>query len=144
MLYKKLNNSNLWKKIIELREMLKTQDNFKSRTCWHCKKELNIFDFLSDNLDYLTDEILKLWQNSILEFYCCDYFKKIKIEELAGNERLNRTRLCSSCRRPLTLEEFARFHNYLKINELKSYWADDSSLIFCNKLCHRRYFLRAS
>jgi len=61
MFYKKLNNASLWDKIQKLREQIKLEPYFKSRSCWKCGKDLNIYDFMSDNLHYTPEYILKLW-----------------------------------------------------------------------------------
>ena len=50
MFFKKLNNAGLWDKIQKLRELIKAEKYFKKRTCWNCNKDLNIYDFLSDNI----------------------------------------------------------------------------------------------
>ena len=55
---------------------------FKKRTCWNCRKDLNIYDFLSDNVNFTPEYTLKLWQTPILEFHCCECFRYLKIHEL--------------------------------------------------------------
>ena len=78
MCFRKINNASLWKKIKQLREYLKETKDFKKRVCFGCGKSLNIYDFLSDNVELEPDYILKLWQTPILEFHCCECFKNLK------------------------------------------------------------------
>ncbi|MBA7519632.1 hypothetical protein ES705_11712 [subsurface metagenome] len=85
MYYRKLNNAIMWKNIQKLREFIKLEPNFKDRMCWNCSKDLNIYDFLSDNVDFTPEYILKLWQTPILEFHCCECFRNLKIDELKKN-----------------------------------------------------------
>ncbi len=140
MLIKKLNNATLWDKIQKLREIIKSMDNFKERKCWNCSKELNIYDFLSDNVDLNLEYLIKLWQTDLVEFHCCVCFKNLKIKELEKfNSQIN-TRTCSFCKKQLNISEYSRYYNYLKIGELKSIWFDENHKIFCDKICLRKFY----
>ena len=108
MFFKKINNADLWEKIQKLRTILKSENDFKERICWRCSKELNIYDFLSDNLDYSAQDIIELWQNPYLEFHCCTCFKDLKIKLLEDIERDLRIRLCSNCNFPIDIYKFSK------------------------------------
>jgi len=137
---KKLNNARLWDKIQKLRELIKAEKYFKKRTCWNCSKDLNIYDFLSDNVDFTPEYILKLWQTSILEFHCCDCFRYLKIHELKKIEQELDKRECLFCKTPMDIYKFSKFHNYLKIYELHNLWLDSNFKVFCDNLCQRKYY----
>ncbi len=139
MFLKKLNNAGLWDKIQKLRELIKAEKCFKKRTCWNCSKDLNIYDFLSDNIKFSPEYILKLWQSSILEFHCCDCFRYLKIHELKKIEQELNERKCLFCENSMDIYKFSKFHNYLKIHELRKLWLDDKFQIFCDNLCQRKY-----
>ncbi len=140
MYYKKLNNAAMWDKIQKLRKLIRLVTNFNERTCWICKKELNIYDFLSDNVGLEPVYILKLWQTPILEFHCCECFKDLKIGELKKIEQELPTRICLNCNALMDIYKFSKFHNYLKIHELKQLWLDNKFRIFCDNLCKRKYY----
>jgi hypothetical protein len=140
MYYKKLNNGAMWKNIQILRGLIKLEPNFKERVCWNCNKDLNIYDFLSDNVDFTPEYILKLWQTPILEFHCCECFKNLKIDELEKIEQELPTRICLNCHAVIDIYKFSKYHDYLKIHELKKYWLDSKFNIFCDNLCQRKYF----
>ncbi len=141
MLLRKLNNSDLWNKIKILREYIKELvPEFKKRTCWSCGKSLNIYDFLSDNLEFSPEQILELWQNPILEFHCCECFKRLKRDELNNVELQNTIRYCKNCHKLMDIYQFAISYNYLKINELKDIWLNENSVIFCNAFCEKYYY----
>lgn len=139
MFFKKLNNAELWSKIQELRELIKIESQFKQRICWKCKKELNIYDFLSDNLEYDAVGIMKFWQNPMLEFHCCECFKELKIDEITRIERDLKFRNCGFCNKSIELYRYAKANNYLKIQELKEIWLNLEAPIFCDKICNRKY-----
>ena len=139
MFFKELNNAELWSKIQELRVLIKDEPEFKQRVCWKCKKDLNIYDFLSDNMEYDAMGIIKLWQNPMLEFHCCSCFKDLKISEIMQIERDLKYRKCGYCNKTLELYPFSKKHNYLKIPELKRMWLDIDTPIFCDKICNRKY-----
>lgn len=139
MFFKKLNNSELWEKIQQLRTIIKHLPDFKERACWNCGKDLNIYDFLSDNLEYDAIGIMDLWQNSILEFHCCECFKDLKIAELMQIERDLKHRKCGYCNKTLELYRFSKVHNFLKIKELKEVWLNLESPVFCDKICNRKF-----
>jgi len=142
MYYRKLNNAVMWKNIQKLRDLIKLEYNFKERSCWNsnCKKDLNIYDFLSDNIDFTPEYILKLWQTPILEFHCCECFKNLKIGEFEKIEQELPTRICLNCNSLIDIYKFSKFHNYLKIHELRDLWLDSHFKIFCDNLCQRKYF----
>ncbi len=140
MYYRKLNNATMWHKIQKLRDKIKLEYNFKERKCWKCSKDLNIYDFLSDNLDFTPEYILKLWQTPILEFHCCECFKNLKIGEFEKIEQELPTRICLNCNSLIDIYKFSKFHNYLKIHELRDLWLDIHFKIFCDNLCQRKYF----
>ncbi|MFX0030422.1 MAG: hypothetical protein ACFE8B_14515 [Candidatus Hermodarchaeota archaeon] len=140
MYYKKLNNGAMWKKIQKLRELIKLEPNFKERVCWNCEKDLNIYDFLSDNVDFTPEYILKLWQTPILEFHCCGCFKNLKIDELKKIEQELPSRICLNCHAVIDIYKFSKYHDYLKIHELRTLWLDLKFNIFCDNLCQRKYF----
>ena len=140
MYYRKLNNAAMWKKIQKLREFIKLEHNFKERVCWECSKDLNIYDFLSDNVDFTPEYILKLWQTPILEFHCCECFRNLKIDELKTIEQELPIRICLNCNALIDIYKFSKFHNYLKIHELRKLWLDSKFNIFCDNLCQRKYF----
>jgi hypothetical protein len=139
MFFKKLNNASLWDKIQKLRELIKLETNFKRRTCWKCRKDLNIYDFISDNVHYSPEYILKLWQASILEFHCCECFRNLKKNELEEIEKILESRKCEYCKKSIDLYKFSRINNYLKIYEIRTLWLDEKYKIFCDNLCKRRY-----
>ncbi|MFX1375668.1 MAG: hypothetical protein ACFFA0_07635 [Promethearchaeota archaeon] len=140
MYYRKLNNAAMWNKIQRLRKLIRLEHNFKDRTCWKCDKELNIYDFLSDNVELEPEYILKLWQTPILEFHCCECFKSLKSHELESIERELKTRYCSFCKAPIDLNKFSKYNSYLKIHELKIIWLNKGSQIFCDNLCQRKHY----
>ena len=140
MLIKKLNNATLWNKIQKLREIIKSIDNFKERKCWNCSKELNIYDFLSDNVDLTLEYLIKLWQTDLVEFHCCECFKNLKIKELEKFDSQINTRTCSFCKKQLNIYEYSRYYNFLKIGELKTIWFDENHKIFCDKICLRKFY----
>lgn len=139
MFFKKINNSALWNKIQKLRNLIKLEKTFKSRTCWNCGRNLNIYDFLSDNISFTPEYILKLWQTPILEFHCCNCFRDLKIHELKkiGQELKERKCLCKAS---IDIYKFSKIYNYLKINELRNLWLDTNFKIFCDNLCQRKYY----
>jgi hypothetical protein len=61
MYFKKINNATLWSKIQKLRELIALEPKFKKRNCWKCGEELNVFDFLSDNVEFSPEYLLQLW-----------------------------------------------------------------------------------
>jgi hypothetical protein len=140
MYLRKLNNGEMWKKIQKLRDLIKLTHNFKERKCWVCSKNLNIYDFLSDNTDFSPEYILKLWQAPILEFHCCECFKNLKIDELQSIEQELSRRICLNCNSIIDIYKFSKFHNYLKIHELRKLWLDPHFKIFCDNLCQRKYY----
>lgn len=140
MFFKKLNNAGLWDKIQKLRELVKTEKYFKKRTCWNCGKDLNIYDFLSDNVDFTAEYILKLWQTPILEFHCCECFRYLTIHELKEIEQELDKRKCLYCESPIDIYKFSKYHNYLKIQELRNLWLDNNFKTFCDNLCQRKYY----
>ena len=140
MFFKKLNNAALWEKIQKLRELIKLEPIFKPRFCWNCKKELNIYDFLSDNINFTPEYILELWQTPILEFHCCECFRQLKIHELKKIENELKERKCLHCDTPMDIYKFSKFHNYLKIHEIKALWLNPNLKIFCDNLCQRKYY----
>ena len=140
MYYRKLNNAEMWDKIQKLRYLIKLESHFKERSCWKCSKDLNIYDFLSDNVDFSPEYILKLWQTPILEFHCCDCFKNLKIDELKKIEQELKSRVCLHCNTPMDIYKFSKVHNYLKIHELRNLWLDDNFKVFCDNLCQRKYY----
>ena len=137
--FRKINNAQLWDKIQKLREIIKIEKNFKERVCWKCGKELNIYDFLSDNLEYSALGIFKLWQSPFLEFHCCDCFKLLKSDELKEIEHISITRTCLYCGKEIDLYTYSRRNNYLKIYELKEIWANPKAEIFCDSLCRKKF-----
>ncbi|MFW9821840.1 MAG: hypothetical protein ACFFE4_02835 [Candidatus Thorarchaeota archaeon] len=140
MYYRKLNNAAMWRKIQKLRDLIKLTFNFKERTCWTCGRDLNIYDFLSDNTNFTPEYILKLWQTPILEFHCCECFRNLKSDELKKIEQELPTRICLNCNALIDIKKFSKFHNYLKIHEIRSLWLDPQYKIFCDNLCQRKYF----
>ena len=140
MFLKKLNNASLWDKIQKLRDLIKAEKYFKKRTCWNCKKDLNIYDFLSDNVNFTPEYILKLWQTSILEFHCCECFRYLKLHEFKKIEKELNERKCLYCETPIDIYKFSKFHSYLKIHELKALWLDTNFQVFCDNLCQRKYY----
>ena len=138
--FRKLNNAALWDNIRKLRKSIKLEPNFKERVCWNCKKELNIYDFLSDNIELSHVFILSLWQNRILEFHCCECFKNLKSHELKSIERELKIRHCTYCKSPIDLYKFNKYNNYLKIYELKNVWLNIESPIYCDNLCQRKHY----
>ncbi len=140
MFLKKLNNAGLWDKIQKLRELIKVEKYFQKRTCWNCGKDLNIYDFLSDNVNFTPEYILKLWQSSILEFHCCECFRYLEIHELKKIEQELNERKCLFCDSSIDIYKFSKIHNYLKIHELRNLWLDNNFQIFCDNLCQRKYY----
>ena len=140
MFLKKLNNAGLWDKIQKLRELIKVEKYFQKRTCWNCSKDLNIYDFLSDNVNFTPEYILKLWQSSILEFHCCECFRYLKIHEFKKIEQELNERKCLFCEASIDIYKFSKIHNYLKIHELRNLWLDNNFQIFCDNLCQRKYY----
>ncbi|MFX0034615.1 MAG: hypothetical protein ACFE9I_03110 [Candidatus Hermodarchaeota archaeon] len=140
MFFKKLNNAGLWDKIQKLRELIKVEQHFKKRICWNCKKDLNIYDFLSDNVNLTPEYILRLWQTHILEFHCCECFRYLKIHELKNIEKELSERNCLFCETPMDIYKFSKFHSYLKIHEIKALWLDTNFQVFCDNLCQRKYY----
>lgn len=140
MYFRKLNNATLWNKIQQLRKIIRFEPNFKGRTCWNCGKELNIYDFLSDNVELEPEYIMKLWQTPILEFHCCECFRNLKSSELKKIEQELPTRICLNCNAVIDIYKFSKFHNYLKIHELKRHWLDIKFKIFCDNFCQRKYY----
>ncbi len=140
MFFKKINNAALWDKIRKLREMIKLEKYFKKRACWNCKKDLNIYDFISDNVNFTPEYILKLWQTPILQFHCCECFKYLKIHELKKIEQELNIRECLFCKIPIDLYKFTKINDYLKIHEIRLLWLNNNFKIFCDNLCERKYY----
>ncbi|MBD3195726.1 MAG: hypothetical protein GF317_11760 [Candidatus Lokiarchaeota archaeon] len=130
----------MWDKIQQLRELIKPLNTFKRRKCWRCGKDLNIYDFLSDNVEYSAKRILGLWQSSMLEFHCCECFKFLKGGELQLIERILNTRKCTYCNEDIDLYSYSKLNNYLKIYELKDIWLNRKSEVFCNSICRKKYY----
>ncbi|MBD3340776.1 MAG: hypothetical protein GF353_16835 [Candidatus Lokiarchaeota archaeon] len=95
---------------------------------------------MSDNLEFTAGYILDLWQNNLYEFFCCDCFKGLKKQEMEVIERELKYRSCLYCDKTIDIYEFSKLHDYLKIKELKEMWLNENTLIFCNKICERKYF----
>lgn len=140
MLNKKINNATLWDKIRKLRELIKSEIEFKERICWNCGKGLNIYDFMSDNVYYSPEYILRLWQASVLQFHCCDCFKNLKIDELKNIEQELGKRCCLFCNKSMDIYQFSKINSDLKIFELKILWLDRNYELFCDNLCKRKYY----
>jgi hypothetical protein len=140
MFYRKINNASLWEKIQKLRELIKSEASFRKRICWNCAKELNIYDFMSDNIHLSPEYILRLWQSTILEFHCCDCFKYLKKEELENIENTLNKRYCLYCNKTMDIYQFSRLNNDLKLYELKVLWFDKNYELFCDNLCKRKYY----
>jgi NAD-dependent SIR2 family protein deacetylase len=139
MFFRKLNNQELWDKIKQLRAIIRRTQDFKQRICWKCGKDLNIYDFLSDNIEYSAEQIFKLWQSSLLEFHCCDCFKSLKrgkLDQIANQKQFRR---CNYCKSEVDIYDYAKIHNYLKIHELRSMWLNPKSEIFCDSICRRKF-----
>ena len=102
MFLKKLNNADLWAKIQKLRVLIKLEKDFKQKSCWNCNKELNIYDFMSDNINFSPEYLLELWQSPILEYHCCECFKYLKIHELKKIERELSVRSCLNCNKAVS------------------------------------------
>lgn len=61
---------------------------FKNRICLHCKKNIDIADYLLTNKAiYNMERLIQLWENDKLEFYCC-----LCYDDLIQNEKLNSLR----------------------------------------------------
>ena len=142
MYYRKLNNAAMWKNIQKLRDLIKAEKYFRRRSCWNsnCKKSLNVYDFLSDNLNLTPEYILKLWQNPILQFHCCECFKYLKIHELKKIEKECESRECLFCKKTMDLYKFSKLNDYLKIYEIKTLWLNADYKLFCDNLCQRKYY----
>lgn len=142
--FQKINNAELWKKIQKLRELIKIlneHNQFKERTCWACNRRLNIFDFLSDNLEFTPEYILKLWQTPIIELHCCECFKNLKLHELQLIKNMGlETRNCQNCGSSFDIYRFAKIYNFLKIKELREIWLNQNALIFCSGYCEKYYY----
>ncbi|TXT63199.1 MAG: hypothetical protein BAJALOKI1v1_770017 [Promethearchaeota archaeon] len=139
MFFRKLNNQELWDKINQLRTTIRTTEDFKKRVCWQCGKELNIYDFLSDNIEYSAAQIFKLWQSPLLEFHCCDCFKLLKKNKLQAIADQQKTRECNYCNNEIDIYRYAKINNYLKIHELKAVWLNPKIEVFCNSICRKRF-----
>jgi len=132
----------MWKKIQELRELIKQKESagsFKERKCWRCGKKLNIYDFLSDNIEFSAEQILSLWQSNILEFHCCDCFKLLKNDELENLARKKQNRFCAFCKKEFDVYWYSKLNNYLKIYEIAEVWLNEKLDVFCSKLCRMKY-----
>lgn len=141
MFFKKFNNAVLWRKIERLRTLIKKEENFKTRSCWKCSKDLNIYDFLSDNyMDYSAEELLALWQNPLLEFHCCECFKHLKRNELEDIANILRVRKCADCEKELDIYKFSKAYQGLNIEELKNVWLNTGKKIFCSKFCRTHFY----
>lgn len=141
MFFKKFNNAVLWKKIEKLRNLIKQVKKFKARKCYRCQKDLNIYDFLSDNyMDYSAAELLALWQNPLLEFYCCECFKHLKKNELDDIGRILGARKCADCEKEMDIYNFSKSYQGLNIEELKDVWLNTEKKVFCSKFCRTHYY----
>jgi hypothetical protein len=140
MINRKINNQELWEKIRKLRGAIRNEPEFRKRTCWACHKELNIYDFLSDNLEFSVGYLMQLWQSRILEFHCCECFRQLKSAELKHIEEELTSRKCIFCDESIDFKTFSKHHIYLKIHELKQIWLNDNAEIFCGNICQRRYY----
>ena len=139
MYFRKINNATLWEKIKKLRFYIQQVEDFKKRKCYACKKSLNIYDFLSDNLEFSPEYVLKLWQASSLEFHCCECFKFLKRDELKKIEQVISFRYCKKCKNAIDLYKYSKNNSYLKIHQLKSEWLNLSYPIFCDNFCKKKY-----
>jgi len=140
MFERKINNAELWLKIRKLRELINQTPNFKKRACFECGKDLNIYDFLSDNLEFTAGYVLDMWQNALFEFFCCECFKILKKDEIMLIEKEIKTRYCSNCNIPINIFKFSNEYRHLKISELKEYWLIPDSKIFCSRLCEKKFY----
>lgn len=140
MFFRKFNNSQLWEKIKKLRKQVQETEGFKERACYACGKPLNVYDFLSDNLNFTPARILMLWQSPILEFHCCECFKYLKFHELEAIRQVLEERECDFCKRPIDLHKFNKDHSYLKIDELREEWLNLQKPVFCDNLCQRKHY----
>ena len=60
--------------------------------------------------------------------------------ELKRIELLLKSRYCLNCNEELNIFKFSKYHNYLKISELRALWLDNNFKIFCDRLCQRKYY----
>jgi DNA-directed RNA polymerase subunit RPC12/RpoP len=140
MYFKKINNATLWRKIQKLRELIALESNFSKRSCWKCGKELNIYDFLSDNVGFSSEYLLKLWQSPILEYHCCECYKSLNTSELDKIQQILDYRSCEYCSKQISFFKFSEDNSYLKIHELKEVWLNEKKPLFCDNLCKRKFF----
>jgi tetratricopeptide (TPR) repeat protein len=42
--------------------------------CWRCKKPLDFEEFNEVNLNLPEEKVLELWNNPLLQFFCCDCY----------------------------------------------------------------------
>ncbi len=139
--FEKINNAQLWSKIQTLRELIKAEKHFKKRVCWKCEKDLNIYDFLSDNVEYSAEAILKFWMSDYLEFHCCECFKSLKFHEIEQIEEICELRNCTFCNREIRLQTFIKRNDYLKLHEIRDLWLNPKTKLFCDSLCRKKYFM---
>ncbi len=64
----KISNLRYVKQLNQLRELIE----FTERKCYNCHKPLDIPDFYRVNRHLGPEGVANLWNNRILEFYCCD------------------------------------------------------------------------
>jgi hypothetical protein len=48
------------------------------RTCFLCNQELNVYDFYKTNRKFSKDEIIKLWNNENIQYFCCRCYNRYK------------------------------------------------------------------
>jgi len=82
-----MNNKGIITKDFELiKEDLKRQIKEPSiepyekyiRKCWSCNKALYFYEFCDSNNEISEERLTELWENSYLQFFCCECYKNLK------------------------------------------------------------------
>ncbi len=50
--------------------------------CFSCKKELKFKELWNRNVSMGVKRLKKLWKSQVIEFYCCECFKKAEVDKL--------------------------------------------------------------
>jgi Leucine-rich repeat (LRR) protein len=82
-------------------------DDLRDRTCFKCGREIKFGEFFLRNRSIPTKRLIKLWNNTNIEYYCClcydTYKKRRKIEKIKRNLDRNDTEVIKALEKRLKI-----------------------------------------